>query len=78
MSKIVASMWDSLDAESKGVYKKKTEAAKKDYLKALAAYRASFVSKVRISLFLRWGTLYFIKGSLRLLYALFAYLLNSI
>lgn len=28
------------------VYKKKTEAAKKDYLKALAAYRASLVSKV--------------------------------
>lgn len=27
------------------VYKKKTEAAKKDYLKALAAYRASVVSK---------------------------------
>jgi len=30
----------------KQVYKKKTEAAKKDYLKALAAYRASLVSKV--------------------------------
>lgn len=29
------------------VYKKKTEAAKKEYLKALAAYRASLVSKVR-------------------------------
>lgn len=28
------------------VYKKKTEAAKKDYLKALAAYRASLVSQV--------------------------------
>ena len=28
------------------VYKKKTEAAKKEYLKALAAYRASLVSKV--------------------------------
>lgn len=28
------------------MYKKKTEAAKKDYLKALAAYRASLVSKV--------------------------------
>lgn len=27
------------------VYKKKTEAAKKEYLKALAAYRASLVSK---------------------------------
>ena len=27
-------------------YKRKTEAAKKDYLKALAAYRASLVSKV--------------------------------
>lgn len=29
------------------VYKSKTEAAKKEYLKALAAYRASLVSKVR-------------------------------
>lgn len=28
------------------VYKRKTEAAKKEYLKALAAYRASLVSKV--------------------------------
>ncbi|XP_073981000.1 TOX high mobility group box family member 4-A-like isoform X2 [Rhodnius prolixus] len=45
VSKIVASMWDALDAEHKNVYKKKTEAAKKDYLKALAAYRASLVSK---------------------------------
>ncbi|KAI5697426.1 hypothetical protein M8J75_010139 [Diaphorina citri] len=45
VSKIVASMWDSLDADHKNVYKKKTEAAKKDYLKALAAYRASLVSK---------------------------------
>ena len=46
VSKIVASMWDSLDADNKSVYKKKTEAAKKEYLKALAAYRASLVSKV--------------------------------
>uniref|UniRef100_A0A1W7R9D8 Thymocyte selection-associated high mobility group box protein TOX n=1 Tax=Hadrurus spadix TaxID=141984 RepID=A0A1W7R9D8_9SCOR len=45
VSKIVASMWDSLDAEHKGGYKRKTEAAKKEYLKALAAYRASLVSK---------------------------------
>uniref|UniRef100_A0A8D9F3Z7 TOX high mobility group box family member 3 n=1 Tax=Cacopsylla melanoneura TaxID=428564 RepID=A0A8D9F3Z7_9HEMI len=45
VSKIVASMWDSLDADHKNVYKKKTEAAKKDYLKALAAYRASLVSQ---------------------------------
>ncbi|XP_047493094.1 TOX high mobility group box family member 3-like isoform X5 [Penaeus chinensis] len=45
VSKIVASMWDSLDADHKNVYKKKTEAAKKEYLKALAAYRASLVSK---------------------------------
>lgn len=28
------------------VYKQKTEVAKKEYLKALAAYRASLVSKV--------------------------------
>lgn len=45
VSKIVASMWDSLDIEHKNIYKKKTEAAKKEYLKALAAYRASLVSK---------------------------------
>lgn len=45
VSKIVASMWDALDSDSKNVYKKKTEAAKKEYLKALAAYRASLVSK---------------------------------
>ncbi|VEN46676.1 unnamed protein product [Callosobruchus maculatus] len=38
-------MWDALDSEHKNVYKKKTEAAKKEYLKALAAYRASLVSK---------------------------------
>ncbi|EPQ16460.1 TOX high mobility group box family member 3 [Myotis brandtii] len=46
VSKIVASMWDSLGEEQKQVYKRKTEAAKKEYLKALAAYRASLVSKV--------------------------------
>ncbi|XP_034256843.1 TOX high mobility group box family member 4-like isoform X1 [Thrips palmi] len=45
VSKIVASMWDALDTDSKNVYKKRTEAAKKDYLKALAAYRASLLSK---------------------------------
>ncbi|XP_011879202.1 PREDICTED: TOX high mobility group box family member 3-like isoform X2 [Vollenhovia emeryi] len=45
VSKIVASMWDALDIEHKNYYKKKTEAAKKEYLKALAAYRASLVSK---------------------------------
>lgn len=45
VSKIVASMWDSLGEEQKQVYKKKTEAAKKDYLKALAAYRANQLSK---------------------------------
>ncbi|XP_060041538.1 TOX high mobility group box family member 3 isoform X2 [Erinaceus europaeus] len=45
VSKIVASMWDSLGEEQKQVYKRKTEAAKKEYLKALAAYRASLVSK---------------------------------
>ncbi|KAI6059780.1 TOX high mobility group box family member 4 [Aix galericulata] len=43
VSKIVASMWDSLGEEQKQVYKRKTEAAKKEYLKALAAYRAILV-----------------------------------
>ncbi|XP_042353612.1 TOX high mobility group box family member 4-A-like [Plectropomus leopardus] len=41
VSKIVASMWDSLAEEQKQVYKRKTEAAKKEYLKALAAYKAN-------------------------------------
>ncbi|XP_064640647.1 TOX high mobility group box family member 3-like isoform X3 [Lineus longissimus] len=45
VSKIVASMWDSLDPDTKTRYKKKTEMAKKEYLKQLAAYRASLVSK---------------------------------
>ncbi|KAF0298484.1 TOX high mobility group box family member 3 [Amphibalanus amphitrite] len=47
VSKIVASMWDALNTDDKNVYKKKTENAKKEYLKALAAYRASLISKVR-------------------------------
>eukprot|EP00096_Caligus_rogercresseyi_P005335 TRINITY_DN205_c2_g1_i1.p1 TRINITY_DN205_c2_g1~~TRINITY_DN205_c2_g1_i1.p1 ORF type:complete len:525 (-),score=197.26 TRINITY_DN205_c2_g1_i1:482-2056(-) len=45
VSKIVASMWDGLDPENKAAYKKRTENAKKEYLKKLAAYRASLVSK---------------------------------
>ncbi|KAM9844673.1 TOX high mobility group box family member 4 isoform 2-T2 [Aulostomus maculatus] len=45
VSKIVASMWDSLAEEQKQVYKRKTEAAKRDYLKALAAYRANQLSQ---------------------------------
>ncbi|XP_072569661.1 TOX high mobility group box family member 2-like isoform X2 [Paramormyrops kingsleyae] len=45
VSKIVASMWDGLAEEQKQGYKRKTEAAKKEYLKALATYRASLVSK---------------------------------
>ncbi|XP_023191594.1 TOX high mobility group box family member 4-A-like [Xiphophorus maculatus] len=45
VSKIVASMWDSLADDQKQVYKKKTEAAKKEYLKALATYKASQLSQ---------------------------------
>ncbi|XP_035224488.1 TOX high mobility group box family member 4-like isoform X2 [Stegodyphus dumicola] len=45
VSKIVAAMWDALDVDQKNSYKKKTETAKKEYLKALAAYRATLVSK---------------------------------
>lgn len=45
VSTIVASMWDQLAPEHKDVYKRKTEAAKIEYLKTLAAYRASVVSK---------------------------------
>ncbi|XP_062621491.1 TOX high mobility group box family member 4-B-like isoform X2 [Saccostrea cucullata] len=46
VSKIVASMWDSLEPERKNLYKKRTELAKKEYLKQLAAYRASLVSQL--------------------------------
>ncbi|XP_010780345.1 TOX high mobility group box family member 3-like, partial [Notothenia coriiceps] len=45
VSKIVASMWDSLGEEQKQVYKRKNEAAKKDYLKALAEYRTGQISQ---------------------------------
>ncbi|XP_017292973.1 TOX high mobility group box family member 4b isoform X2 [Kryptolebias marmoratus] len=48
VSKIVASMWDSLGEEQKQVYKRKNEAAKKDYLKALAEYRGSKISQAPI------------------------------
>ncbi|XP_071958090.1 uncharacterized protein [Antedon mediterranea] len=48
VSKIVASMWDSLDVEQKQAYKQRTEVAKKEYLKKLAAYRASLVSKAAV------------------------------
>lgn len=44
------------------VYKQKTEVAKKEYLKALAAYRASLVSKVIyfviFIIFQEWCALY--------------------
>ncbi|KAG0411047.1 hypothetical protein HPB47_011831 [Ixodes persulcatus] len=49
VSKIVASMWDGLEADHKDVYKRRTEAAKKEYLKMLAEYRASHVSKGGLS-----------------------------
>ncbi|KAL3997143.1 HMG (high mobility group) box family protein [Acanthocheilonema viteae] len=45
VSKIVASMWDSLDCHAKNLYKQRTEMAKKDYLKRLAAYRAQQISR---------------------------------
>lgn len=48
VSKIVASMWDSLGEEQKQVYKRKNEAAKKDYLKALAEYKASQLNQTPI------------------------------
>jgi hypothetical protein len=44
VSKIVASLWDALDPDNKAAYKKRTETAKKEYLKKLAAYRATLVS----------------------------------
>ncbi|XP_034088376.1 TOX high mobility group box family member 4-B-like [Gymnodraco acuticeps] len=46
VSKIVASMWDSLGEDQKQVYKRKNEAAKKDYLKVLTEYRAGQISQV--------------------------------
>ncbi|KAM4049990.1 TOX high mobility group box family member 4 isoform 2-T2 [Anomaloglossus baeobatrachus] len=46
VSKIVASMWDSLGEEQKQVYKRKTEAAKKEYLKALALYKENQMTQV--------------------------------
>ncbi|XP_017276420.1 TOX high mobility group box family member 4-A [Kryptolebias marmoratus] len=49
VSKIVASMWDSLAEDQKQVYKRKTEAAKKEYLKALATYKASQLSQPAIN-----------------------------
>ena len=45
VSKHVAAMWDNLDPDAKAAYKKRTETAKKEYLKRLAAYRASLISK---------------------------------
>ncbi|XP_049597511.1 TOX high mobility group box family member 4b isoform X2 [Syngnathus scovelli] len=48
VSKIVASMWDSLGKEQKQVYKRKNELAKKDYLRALAEYRANLSCQVPI------------------------------
>ncbi|KAJ8268634.1 hypothetical protein COCON_G00138060 [Conger conger] len=45
VSKIVASTWDGLGEEQKQLYKKKTEVAKTEYLKQLAAYRANLVSQ---------------------------------
>lgn len=39
-------MWDNLDNEQKSSYKQRTEAAKKDYLKQLAAYRANLLTSV--------------------------------
>ena len=45
VSKHVAALWDGMDADSKGAYKRRTEQAKKEYLRQLAAYRATLVSK---------------------------------
>ncbi|KAG5841607.1 hypothetical protein ANANG_G00168420 [Anguilla anguilla] len=45
VSKIVASTWDGLEDEQKQLYKRKTEVAKTEYLKQLAAYRANLVSQ---------------------------------
>ena len=41
----MAALWDGMDPDSKGAYKRRTEQAKKEYLRQLAAYRATLVSK---------------------------------
>lgn len=46
-----ASCFDFISSQG---YKRKTEAAKKEYLKALAAYRASLVSKVTLMTHRPW------------------------
>ena len=43
VSKMVAALWDQLDPDSKTAYILRTESANKEYLKRLAAYRASLV-----------------------------------
>ena len=45
VSKHVAALWDAMDPDAKGAYKRRTEQAKKEYLRQLAAYRATLVSK---------------------------------
>ena len=45
VSKHVAALWDGMDPDSKGAYKRRTEQAKKEYLRQLASYRATLVSK---------------------------------
>ncbi|CAF0846255.1 unnamed protein product [Didymodactylos carnosus] len=44
ISKVVAHMWENIEPEVKEQYKRKAAAAKKEYLKKLAAYRAVQVS----------------------------------
>ncbi|CAF1170408.1 unnamed protein product [Rotaria magnacalcarata] len=44
ISKVVAHMWENIEPEVKEQYKRKAAAAKKEYLKQLAAYRAVQVS----------------------------------
>jgi hypothetical protein len=41
----VAALWDGMEPDSKGAYKRRTEQAKKEYLRQLAAYRATLVAK---------------------------------
>jgi hypothetical protein len=39
VSKHVAAMWDAMEPDSKAAYKRRTEQAKKEYLRQLASYR---------------------------------------
>ena len=44
----MAAMWDAMEPDSKAAYKRRTEQAKKEYLRQLASYR--YLSYITLSL----------------------------